>query len=393
MQKVFLFGATGTIGENTLYVLRKFPERFKLFGISARKNIEKLKKIAEEFRVPYLVIETKEDRDRLFKELQYRPEEIFWGDEGLKEAAFLSEVDILVVGISGIKGLIPSYYGLLSGKRVTLANKEAIICGHFFLEKIKDKGELIPVDSEHSALYQLFQKTEPEEIEKIYLTASGGPFYRLSMEDLKNITPEEAVRHPNWKMGPKISVDSATLMNKGFEVIEASYLFGLPKGKIKVLIHRQSIVHALVELIDGTFFAHLTKPDMKLPILYALSFPERLNFQEVRLNFEDILTLDFEPPDFERFPCLSLAYEALEKEPLGPIVLEAADEVVVEKFLSGRIPFLKIYEYLKKVFDFFTANRSYWKRINEMEKIEELLFLHKEVREFTEKLIEKGEKG
>ncbi len=393
MQKVFLFGATGTIGENTLYVLRKFPERFKLFGISARKNIEKLKKIAEEFRVPYLVIETKEDRDRLFKELQYRPEEIFWGDEGLKEAAFLSEVDILVVGISGIKGLIPSYYGLLSGKRVTLANKEAIICGHFFLEKIKDKGELIPVDSEHSALYQLFQKTEPEEIEKIYLTASGGPFYRLSMEDLKNITPEEAVRHPNWKMGPKISVDSATLMNKGFEVIEASYLFGLPKGKIKVLIHRQSIVHALVELIDGTFFAHLTKPDMKLPILYALSFPERLNFQEVRLNFEDILTLDFEPPDFERFPCLSLAYEALEKEPLGPIVLEAADEVVVEKFLSGRIPFLKIYEYLKKVFDFFTADRSYWKRINEMEKIEELLFLHKEVREFTEKLIEKGEKG
>jgi len=385
MKGIGIFGATGSIGRSTLDILRRHRDRFKPVVLSCKKNIRELLNLAEEFKPAYLVVETEKDAQRLKNQLSYSAE-VLWGDEGLKECARLDEIDILVVGISGIKGIIPSYYGLLAGKRIAIANKESIIAGSKFLKSVqnKGKGSLIPVDSEHSSIFQLLEGRK-EEVSEVILTASGGPFYKLPIEKFKEVTPEEAIAHPNWRMGAKISVDSATLMNKGFEVIEACFLFDLPVERVKVVIHPQSLVHGIVKMRDGSYFFHMSYPDMRLPIAYALFYPERPSDTGVKeVNLVEVGKLIFEEPDLKKFPCLKLAYEVMKKRGIYPLILEASDEVVVEAFLNKRISFKQIPEILEKVLDEFDPKD---KRCN---TIEELLELHKEVLKFTQKLIERS---
>ncbi len=382
MQSLVIFGATGSIGSSALDLVRKYPDKFRILGISARKNIAPLKEIAEEFKVPYLAVEREEDAKRLASSLSYKAC-VESGEEGLRRLAELEEAQTLVVGISGIKGLIPAYYGLLAGKRVALANKESLVVAGSLLKKAAKNGggEIIPVDSEHSALFQLICGRK-EEVEELYLTASGGPFYFCSEKELSRVTPEMAVKHPNWKMGAKISVDSATLMNKGFEVIEAMELFNFPVDKIKVLVHPQSIVHGLVKLRDGSVLAHLSVPDMRLAILYALTYPERYPLELSPLDLARIGKLEFFSPDTKKFPCLEIAYEVAREGGLKPLILEAADEVVVEFFLQGKIRFLQIPYFLKKVLE----KLEFKERVENL-SISQILEYHREVRKFTEELI------
>ncbi|HAA83764.1 MULTISPECIES: 1-deoxy-D-xylulose-5-phosphate reductoisomerase [Thermodesulfobacterium] len=388
MKNLVILGVTGSIGNSTLKVVQAYPERFRILGASCRSKIEALTKIASSFKIPYLVVEDFSSAEKLKKSLDYKAE-VLVGEEGLKTLVQLDEAHIIVIGISGIKALLPTYYALKAGKRVAIANKESlIVAGEILKEVAKEaKAELLPVDSEHSSIFQLLQKEKKEQVKRIILTASGGPFYRLPLEEFVKITPEMAVKHPNWKMGAKISVDSATLMNKGFEVLEAKVLFDFPLEKIEVLIHPQSLVHGLVELIDGSILMHLSFPDMQLPISYALNYPERIELQVPKVQLEKIGSLVFEAPDLEKFPCLKLAYEAGQKGGVYPLILEAADEVVVEAFLQKRITFDKIPYFLAKTLDGFKIPE----RPSGGEDLSFLLTLHKEVCLYTEKLI-KGNK-
>jgi 1-deoxy-D-xylulose-5-phosphate reductoisomerase len=384
MQFLVIFGATGSIGTSSLDILRKYPDKFRLVGISARKRVEALREIAEEFKVPYVIVEDEKDAQRLRSALSYKAE-VDWGEQGLKRLAELPEVHTLVVGISGIKGLIPAYYGLLAGKKVALANKESlVVAGPLLRKAVKNGGgRIIPVDSEHSALFQLIYGRE-DEVEEVILTASGGPFYFCSKEELSEVTPEMAVKHPNWKMGAKISVDSATLMNKGFEVIEAMELFGFPVEKVKVLVHPQSIVHGMVRLKDGSVLAHLSIPDMRLAILYALSYPERWASGLPSLDLVQVGRLEFLSPDVEKFPCLALAYKVAKQGGLKPLVLEAADEVVVELFLKGHIKFLHIPYFLERVLEEFRLEG----KVEDL-SVNQILEYHRKIREFTKELVKR----
>ncbi len=384
MKKVVIFGATGSIGSSTINIIKTYPEKFKILAISCKSQIKTLKKLAEEFKVPYLAVEKEKDAVNLKKSLKYKAE-IYYGDEGLKILATLKEADIFVIGISGIKALIPTYYSLQSGKRVAIANKESLIVAGEFLKKIAREynTELIPVDSEHSSLFQLLQKEKRKNIKKLILTASGGPFYKTPLKKFSEITPEEAVSHPNWKMGAKISVDSATLMNKGFEVLEAKVLFDFPLEKIEVLIHPQSLVHGLIELIDGSFLMHLSYPDMKIAISYALNYPERIELPVKNINLAEIGNLIFEKPDFEKFPCLKLAYEVGNLGGLYPLILEAADEVIVEAFLNKKISFDKIPYFIEKTLKEFKIPSMNFEALD----IFKILEIHKEICNFTQDLI------
>ena len=381
MKNIFLFGATGSIGSSTLKVLEKFPDRFTLVGVSCYRNLDKLLEIVKRFRPKFVVLGEKEQVSEFKSRLDYSPE-VLWGDEGLKVGAEINEVDIAVIGISGIKGLIPAYYALKAGKRIAIANKESLIVAGHLIKKAQasGRGEVIPVDSEHSSIFQLLHGKK-QEVRHIILTASGGPFYKLPIEEFSKITPEQAVAHPNWKMGAKISVDSATLMNKGFEVLEASVLFELPVQRIKILIHPQSIVHGIVELLDGSVFMHASVPDMRIAICYALSYPERLDCGVKPLSLSEVKNLVFEEPDFEKFPCLRIAYEVGKTRGIYPLILEAADEVIVDAFLNRKIRFDKISYFLEKTLNEFKIGDYHG------EDIEEILKIHEEVRRFTEKII------
>jgi len=386
MKGLAIFGATGSIGKSTIDYVSKNLDKFKIVGLTAKSRINELKELCEKFRVPYVVVEKKEDAKYLKDSLSYEAK-VLWGDEGLRELASLDLIDIAVIGISGIKALIPTYYALKTGKRVAIANKECIIsAGNLLKETAKtNKAELIPVDSEHSAFFQLLQKEKKAHIEKLILTASGGPFYKTPKKDFPKVTPEMAISHPTWKMGKKISVDSATLMNKGFEVLEAMVLFDFPLDKIEVIIHPQSLVHAIVRLVDGSYLMHLSPADMKIAIAYALNYPERRELNLESFDLAKVKKLIFEKPNFRKFPCLKLAYEAGKLGDPYPLILEAADEVVVSAFLNREISFDKIPYFLEK-----TLNEFKIPLIN-LKDIYEVLKFHQEVCNFTENLI-KGEK-
>jgi len=385
MKNLVIFGATGSIGNSTIEFVKSCPEKFKIIGLSARSRIKELKQLSETFKVPYVVVEKEEDAKILSSSLNYSAQ-VLWGDEGLKDLASLDLVDIAVIGISGIKALIPTYYALKSGKRVAIANKECIIAVGSFLKEIAKyhKAELLPVDSEHSAFFQLLQKEKKEHIEKLIITASGGPFYKTPIKEFSKITPEMAVSHPTWKMGKKISVDSATLMNKGFEVLEAMVLFDFPLDKIEVVIHPQSLVHGIIKLIDGCYLMHLSPPDMKIAIAYALNYPERIKLPIKSLDLTTTKYLIFEKPNFKKFPCLKLAYKVGKLGGVYPLILEAADEVVVDAFLNRKITFDKISYFLEKTLNEFKIPSINLKDINET------LEFHKKVCEFTENLIKKS---
>lgn len=343
MKNIVILGSTGSIGTSTLDVIRREPASFRVVGLAAGKNVDLLRRQAREFNPGYLVVEDEENARSLKSELG-KMAEVSWGAKALEKLAVLSESEILVSAIPGITGLLPTVAALGRGKRIALAAKEVLVAAGELVTRLAGEtgGEIIPVDSEHSAVFQCLQGEKKEAVKKIILTASGGPFLNARREELERVTPEEALNHPRWKMGRKVSLDSATLMNKGLEVLEAHYLFGLDFENIQVVIHPQSVVHALVEMRDGSVLAQLGPPDMRLPIQYALNYPERGERICAEINFPELGSLNFAEPDWEKFPALGLAYTAGRAGGTMPAVLNAANEESGMAFLAGGIGFTEI---------------------------------------------------
>ncbi|MBI1883702.1 MAG: 1-deoxy-D-xylulose-5-phosphate reductoisomerase [Chlamydiae bacterium] len=363
---VSILGSTGSIGKNTLEVIHHFPDHFKVVGLAAKSNIDLLEEQVRTFKPQVVAVEDVEKarvlKDRLhdLAKSGRNSVEVMAGPEGMKSVACHDETQMVLSAMVGAAGLIPTLEAVHVKKRVLLANKEVLVmAGELFVSEVGKRGsEMIPVDSEHSAIFQCIEGGTKQEVAKIILTASGGPFLHKETSELEKVTVEEALQHPNWKMGPKITVDSATMMNKGLELIEAYWLFGLPENQIQILIHPQSIVHSMVEFVDGSVLAQLGVPDMKLPIQYALCYPTRLNGSSPRLNLAQVGTLTFKDPDPEKFPALRLARAALQKGGTYPAVLNAANEVAVSKFLQGKIKFLQIAHLVEAVLEKHQDNGS-----------------------------------
>ncbi|WP_100330944.1 1-deoxy-D-xylulose-5-phosphate reductoisomerase [Bacillus xiapuensis] len=352
MKKVSLIGATGSIGMQTLDVIDQHSEAFSLVAFSAGRNIEETRKIIAKFQPKLVSVLTRDDADRLRSE--YPSLAVMHGEEGLAAVAVFSEADILVNAVLGSVGLFPTLQAIEAGKTVAIANKETLVtAGHLVMEAAeKQQVQLLPVDSEHSAIFQCLQGEQPRNIERLILTASGGSFRDRSREELQNVTVKQALNHPNWSMGAKITIDSATMMNKGLEVIEAHWLFKLPYEQIDVILHRESIIHSMVEFHDSSVMAQLGTPDMRVPIQYALSYPDRLPRSEAkRLNLTEIGRLHFEKMDTGRFRMLALAYQAGKAGGTMPAVLNAANEAAVAAFLDGKISFLQIDELVERALE------------------------------------------
>ena len=337
-----VFGATGSIGASTLDVAARHAERYRIFALTAHGSAQQLATLCRRHRPRYAVLSSVAESRELARSFGEFGTELLFGAAALESLASHRETDAVMAGIVGAAGLASTLAAVRAGKRVLLANKEALVmAGPLVMRAARESGaNLLPVDSEHNAVFQCF--SDPAAVRRVVLTASGGPFRGAALDSLRSVTPEEACAHPNWVMGRKISVDSATMMNKGLEVIEASFLFGLPPERIEVLIHPQSIVHALVEYADGSVIAQLCNPDMRVPIAHALAFPERIDSGVAPLDLAAAKSLSFEKPDLARFPCLALAYEALRRGGTVPTVLNAANEVAVEAFLAGRLAFTGI---------------------------------------------------
>ncbi|HEX3072687.1 MAG TPA: 1-deoxy-D-xylulose-5-phosphate reductoisomerase [Ignavibacteriales bacterium] len=353
MKKLIVLGSTGSIGVNTLNVVRDFPNLFEITALSAHSSVDKLAAQANEFKPGALIIHDAGKIPELKSKLKFDCE-ILSGPEGLLEAAKRGNYDIFVNALVGFAGLAPTIEGIKLKKRIALANKETLVAaGELVISLCAKYGsELLPIDSEHSAIFQCLVGEKREHLNKIILTASGGPFLNCDEAMLKKATIKEALNHPNWKMGNKITIDSATLMNKGLEVIEAFWLFGLSKEKIDVVVHPQSIIHSMVEFKDGSIKAQLSSPDMKLPIQYALTYPERLEPQNKLLTkFPEIRNLTFFEPDYDKFECLKLAFDAMDEGGTAPCIMNAANEVAVSKFLNSEIGFLDIPKIIKKTLD------------------------------------------
>ena len=341
-KKIALLGATGSIGTSTLDVLKNLG--FELVAFSFHSNINRAKEIVKEFHTQFAVCTSNEKSNIGIP--------VLYGRKGLEFVASLDSVDIVLVSTAGTIGVFPTLAALKSGKRVALANKETLVSFGPIVKKTlrESNGEIIPVDSEHSAIFQLLDGRW-DEVKNIYLTASGGPFRKTQKDDLKKVRPQDALKHPTWNMGRKITIDSATMINKGLEIIEAYYLFDMPPERIKVIVHPQSIIHGMVELRDGAWLAHLSFPDMRIPIQYALTYPERLPSPVRTFNPFEMSELTFEKPDMERFPGLKLAYEVLKESGELPTIFNAANEEAVYMFLDGKIGFTDIPEIIRRVID------------------------------------------
>ena len=352
VQQVAILGSTGSIGVNTLDVIRAHPERFNVVALTAAKQIERLAEQCIEFKPTIAVVADADGAAQLSRLLQEKKiaTQILYGPEALVSAITESDCDTVMAAIVGAAGLVPALAAAQAGKRVLLANKEALVMsGNLFMQAMKvGGGELLPIDSEHNAIFQCLPNRYTQNpsdhlgVEELWLTASGGPFRDRPLADLASITPEQACAHPNWVMGRKISVDSATMMNKGLEVIEAFWLFGLPLEKIKVLIHPQSVVHSMVRYRDGSVLAQMGQPDMRTPIAYGLAWPERIDAGVAPLNLTQLTGLSFTEPNFAQFPCLSLAFAAAKAGGTAPTVLNAANEIAVAAFLDEGLPYLSI---------------------------------------------------
>ncbi len=344
MKKISILGSTGTIGRKALEIVSSYSDKFEILGLSAGENISLFLQQIKKFRPKFVSVKRSEDAKELKKFSDEMGFHLSWGREGAVEIATLKEADIVLSAISGIEGFIPTFEAVKAGKRIALANKESLILGGELLKKEMEKSLsfVIPVDSEHNALFQLLMKTERNYIKRYVITASGGPFFKKNTEEIRKVSKEEALNHPVWKMGKKISVDSATLMNKGFELIEANLLFSIRPEELDIFIHPQSIVHALLELKDGSMMAFMSTPDMKIPIQFSLFYPDTSELSLHPLSLENLRCLEFYPVDYEKFPCLSLAIFALKEGGSFPIVLAVANEVAVNKFLEDQIEFLEI---------------------------------------------------
>jgi 1-deoxy-D-xylulose-5-phosphate reductoisomerase len=351
MQQLTVLGSTGSIGVNTLDVVAGFPERFSIYALAAHSSDDKLLQQIHQFRPSYAVLRDPEAAQRLRQRLgSSSGTEVLSGEQALIDVASASEVDTVVAAVVGAAGLAPTLAAVRSGKRVLLANKESLVmAGQLFMDAVRRfEAQLLPVDSEHNAIFQClpqpYQGLAAAGIRRLLLTGSGGPLREVPLADLRAVTPEQACAHPNWRMGRKISVDSATMMNKGLEFIEACWLFDARPDQIQVVLHPQSIIHSMVEYADGSVLAQLGQPDMRTPITHCLAWPERLQNRVPSLNFFELGSLTFGAPDYARFPCLRTAISAMEAGGTAPAALNAANEVAVAAFLAGRIRFTKIAE-------------------------------------------------
>jgi 1-deoxy-D-xylulose-5-phosphate reductoisomerase len=386
MKRLAILGSTGSIGVNTLEIARQFPERFEVISLSAGLNIQLLKQQILQFRPKLVSVLNRELSERLQRELPAVSVDIVHGVEGLIQVATHPEVDHVVSAIVGAVGLIPTLSAIKTGKTIALANKESLVmAGKIVIEEAKkNHAQILPVDSEHSAIFQALLGHRKEDVHRLILTASGGPFLNLPISKLQAVTVKEALSHPHWEMGKKITVDSASLMNKGLEVIEAHWLFDIPVKKIVVQIHPQSIVHSMVEYIDGSVVAQMGITDMRIPISYALSFPHRLPLNLPPLDLPQRGALTFSPPDPERFPCLQLAYRSIESGETMPAILNAANEVAVNAFLEGLLKFTEIPILLQRVMEEH--------EVKKIQTIEDILRADHWARERTKTIISEGRK-
>jgi len=379
MKNISILGSTGSIGTQTLEIVKQYPNEFKITGLTANSNIELLKKQIEEFKPQAVAVMQKEKADLLKEQIDL---EVYSGMEGLIKIATLENVDTVINSLVGSSGILPTVSAIKSKKNIALANKETlVVAGEIVMNLVKENNStLTPIDSEHSGLFQCLEKQNKDEIKKIIITASGGPFHNLKKEELENVTLQQALKHPTWKMGGKNTIDSATLMNKGNEVLEAMHLFQFPIEKVGAVIHEQSIIHALIEFVDGHFLAQLSKNDMKFPIQYALSYPKRLPNNLEKLDFENLKKLTFKKIDEEMFPCFKFAKIAGKSGGTMPAVLNAANEIAVSAFLKEKIKFLDIPGLIKKMMDEHSVIKN--------PDLDEILDVDKTIKEKTKKEIE-----
>ncbi|MGW8207547.1 MAG: 1-deoxy-D-xylulose-5-phosphate reductoisomerase [Syntrophobacteria bacterium] len=352
MKRIAILGSTGSIGRSALQVIEQFPNRFQVVALAAGRNVDLLIEQIQRFRPKVAAVLDQELANDLASRLPADiGVEVFAGSQGYQNIANCTDADMVLSSMVGAAGLIPTLSAIRAGKDVALANKETLVmAGALVMEEVRRyQIRLLPVDSEHNAIFQALEGHRREDLKRILLTASGGPFLNLPKEQLESVTPAQALNHPNWEMGAKITIDSATMMNKGLEVIEAKWLFDLAVEKIDVHIHPQSIVHSMVEYVDGSVIAQLGMPDMRVPIAYALAYPERLKLDLPTLDLFSVQTLTFQEPDLGRYPCLDLAFNACKAGGTMPAVLNASNEVAVQAFLDKRIPFLAIARLVDKV--------------------------------------------
>lgn len=380
MKSVVVFGATGSIGDSTLDIIASHPDRYKVYALSAFSRMEKLVMLTAKFAPAVVVVPTQAAKEEFVRlnNTGVSPE-IRVGQDGLCETAQDHQTDIVVCAIVGAAGLASAYAAVKAGKTILLANKEVLVtAGELFMHAVKAYGAtLLPLDSEHNAIFQCLPSQNPKQhLEKIIVTASGGPFRQFSLEELEHVTPAQACKHPNWNMGRKISVDSATMLNKGLEVIEAKWLFDLTPEQIEVVIHPQSIIHSMVQFIDGSLLAQLGHHDMRIPISYSLAYPERITHNAAKFDLSALSRLDFMPPDLTRYPCLRLAFDAM-KEGIGACtVLNASNEIAVQWFLDGQLKFTQIAQTIETMLNHI--------QVPALSSIDDVLVFDQEIRAKTQ---------
>lgn len=380
MKKISILGSTGSIGVNTLDVIERNPDRFEVWGLAAGSNVSLFAEQIKKFKPKAVSLFDTSKIKTLQELLKGQNVEVFTGESGSVKIATLPGTNMVVTAMVGSAGLVPTLAAIRAGKDLALANKETlVVAGELVLKEARDKVRIIPVDSEHSAIFQALNGENSRQIKRILLTGSGGPFRTFTRKQMEHVTVKEALNHPNWKMGSKITIDSATMMNKGLEYIEAKWLFG-KETPIEIIVHAQSIIHSMIEFVDTSIMAQLGVPDMRVPIAYALSFPDRLDCKLASLDLPAIATFTFEKPDFEKFPCLQLAFEAMEHGQTMPAVLNAANEIAVQAFLDQTIPFKGIAESIRA-----TMNNHVSKPVKELEDV---LAADRWAREETRKSIE-----
>lgn len=385
VKTICILGSTGSIGKNALQVISKFPEKFNVIGLTTNKNISLLLEQISQFKPKYIAIADKKsyyEFKKIINKTKARDLKILHSEEGICEVARIKETDIVISAIVGSAGLMPTISAIKAGKTIGLANKETLVIGGLLVKREikKYKAILLPIDSEHSAIFQCLQGRDINSVKRILLTASGGPFLCRTKKDLMDVTLQMALKHPNWKMGKKITIDSATLMNKGLEMIEAHYLFGIPIDKIDVLIHPQSIIHSIVEFQDEGYLSQMSRPDMKGPIAFALSYPERLSNVMKPIQWERLSGLTFQKPDKKTFPCLSLAYQAIKMGGIMPTVLNAANEIAVNAFLNGKIGFNDIPIIIKNTMKYYKIQSG--KDLISIRDIDTIIKIDKSVRNY-----------
>lgn len=381
MKTLVILGSTGSIGTNTLDIVQRFPHEFCVVGLTAGSNIEKLEEQIRAFNPKAVAVSSESSAATLRQRCAGLPVEILAGTEGITQIAAMPGAELVISAIVGAAGLVPTLAAIRSGKHIALANKEPMVMAGKLMqeEALKHHVRIFPVDSEHSAIFQSLEGHRLADVRRLILTASGGALWTLTQAQLRDVTPERALQHPNWKMGSKITIDSATLMNKGLEVVEARWLFDIPESRIDVLIHRESIVHSLVEYEDRSMIAQLGLPDMRTPISYAMRYPERMPLDLPSLDLTEIGTLTFCKPDHERFPCLKLGYESLRIGGSMPAAMNAANEVAVQAFLQGGVRFGEIADVIRSTMEAHAHS--------EIESLDDALEADRWAREKAESLV------